>query len=159
MLLFCFLTRTAAAFDLLSPSCDLPVLLNLLCIHLLTDQWSDRSDVFALGYLRLMLISKRRYPEEDGEDSNDPVAWAYEAYGLMDIERGSQRGQLVFVHESLSSDSDYCVADGRKVTKLAMQCMNSYPSFRPSMQSLVRELSKLQVVKQHCNYVEVGIPE
>lgn len=105
-----------------------------------------------------MLIGKRRYPEEDGEDSNDPVAWAYEAYGLMDIKRGRKRGgQLVFVHESLLSDSDYCVADGRKVTELAMRCMNSYPSFRPSMQRVVRELSKLQVVNQHCNYVEVGI--
>ncbi|XP_038695293.1 probable serine/threonine-protein kinase PBL21 [Tripterygium wilfordii] len=112
--------------------------------------WTEKADVFGFGVILLMLISKRVCDREDVlncrlHDIPMPLVynWARAEYKKLK----SHRVGCMLVDESLKGDPSFCARDGKKVTKLAMRCVDcSNLEKRPTMAEVVVSLQSLQLL-------------
>ncbi|XVF27819.1 hypothetical protein REPUB_Repub14bG0141800 [Reevesia pubescens] len=114
-------------------------------------QWYKEPDVFAFGIILVGLIAKRVFIVEDYAKKYsihvDALVHrcAREEYERRKSLYGEDKASLV--HESLEVDSDFNLAEGVEVTKLAMQCLKYYFDGRPTAEELVQCLSELDVLQ------------
>lgn len=106
--------------------------------------FSEKNDVFAFGVLLLGLIAKRAIQAFDV-----PLhEWARSEY---------KSKSCSLVDGTLKAESEfYSSRDGRKLTKLAMRCVNYFPMTRPTMKQVVDCLLNLHVVRRHGNSLGTG---
>ncbi|KAI3469047.1 hypothetical protein Pfo_025710 [Paulownia fortunei] len=118
---------------------------------------SNKQDVFAFGVILLSLISQRVYTEEDRQAGVPFVyKWALRESEAFESDSDMENTQFSLVHKSQAAESDFCPADGHKITMLALECVNGVEYARPTMKQVVRSLLKLEVVKQHADFLGVN---
>ncbi|GFQ04526.1 probable serine/threonine-protein kinase nak [Phtheirospermum japonicum] len=114
---------------------------------------SNKQDVFAFGVILLSLISKRVYTEEDRRAGAPFVyEWAIREFEA-NADELNEATDFSLVHKSLAGESDFCPGDGHKITMLALECVVKAENERPTMKQIFRSMRKLEVVKQHADYV------
>ncbi|XP_047336137.1 uncharacterized protein LOC124939739 [Impatiens glandulifera] len=102
----------------------------------ISGSWTTKSDVYSFGVLLLCLISKRNIVKPD--DGGLPT---------------SEDMENIHVHKSLQTDSTYNCLDGQEIKRLAVQCVQINPAYRPSMSEIVDALQNLKVVKSNTEFV------
>ncbi|GLT86885.1 hypothetical protein SLE2022_049950 [Rubroshorea leprosula] len=111
--------------------------------------WTEKCDVFAYGVVLLGLISKRVYTDEDRTDLRPFVyEWANSEY-----ESGKKSS---LVHKSLESGLFFHPADGVKITKLALQCVDHNPHKRPTISQVLTSLLELSIVCHHADTLGIN---
>ncbi|KAL2337575.1 hypothetical protein Fmac_012021 [Flemingia macrophylla] len=106
-------------------------------------EWDRSCEVFSFGIVLLELITKRVSFIEKRENANlklDSVVhiWAKKEY----------KPNCSLVHENLQKDWCYCAEDGVQITLLAMQCIEFFPSNRPTMKDVLHRLDNLWVLQR-----------
>ncbi|KAK6137914.1 hypothetical protein DH2020_028348 [Rehmannia glutinosa] len=120
---------------------------------------SNKQDVFAFGVILVSLISKRVYTEEDRQAGTPFVyEWAIRESEAYEKSEGDMKNtNFSLVHKSLAAECDLlCPADAHKITMLALECVNKAEHERPTMKQVFRSLRKLEVVKQHADYLKAN---
>ncbi|KAJ4825249.1 hypothetical protein Tsubulata_043748, partial [Turnera subulata] len=102
-----------------------------------------RDDVIAFGEILLSLISKYFVNQEE--------------YKAKLSVPGPSRSQFSLVNKTFMTERGFSSKDGIKITKLALECMEFYPSGCPEMKKVVKSLMKLHAVRNYGD--EVGIKE
>uniref|UniRef100_A0A5B7AGM8 Protein kinase domain-containing protein n=1 Tax=Davidia involucrata TaxID=16924 RepID=A0A5B7AGM8_DAVIN len=116
--------------------------------------WTEKNDVFAFGIVLLGLIAKRVFTEEDRKARAPRVhQWAQNVYESSESDTGIKLSKRSLVHGSLEAEPGFFSTDGANITRLAMQCVEYYPEYRPTMEKVVKHLLKLQVVKRHAGFL------
>lgn len=116
----------------------------------MTAKWTEAADVFAYGVVLLALISNEIVIERDEDpDSLFAYEWAKDEYEERQSTSCFGGGKCSLVHASLVEDPFFYPSDGRKITKLAMQCVEDQRYNRPTMDQVVKCLLKLRVVRRY----------
>lgn len=103
------------------------------------------------------MISRRVYTKKDRlDDSQSITLWAWDEYVAYEYDSDAdlKRPKFSLVHQSLAADPNFHPADGRKLTGLAMECIDDF-AIRPTMKQVVRSLLKLKVVKKNADFLRV----
>lgn len=116
--------------------------------------------MFAFGVILVNLISKRVYDVETrGKTAADVNEWAWREFlaydELLDRRSNWKNTKFSLVHQSLIADPDFEAADEEKLSMLAVECMKSELSDRPTMKQITRSLLKLKVVNKHRDFFGV----
>ncbi|KAH9616397.1 hypothetical protein KSS87_019625 [Heliosperma pusillum] len=110
------------------------------------------SDVYRFGLVLLGLISKRVHRCPNGRyhtsECRTMSQWAMMQEQDRYISSSLCKSQIPLVHTNLMDDSSYDIADGLKITRLAMRCLGTTESM-PSMYAIVKYLCKLRVVREN----------
>ncbi|RDX60133.1 putative cysteine-rich receptor-like protein kinase 35, partial [Mucuna pruriens] len=106
-------------------------------------EWDRSCEVFSFGIILLELITKRVSIVGKREHANlnlDSVMhiWAKKEY----------KPNCCLVHETLKEDWCYCEEDGVVITLLAVQCIEFFPTNRPSMRDVLLRLDNLSVLQR-----------
>lgn len=102
------------------------------------------------------MISKSVYTEEDRKAGVPFIhQWASKEYEAFESE-DMNNTKFSLVHRSLEAESYFCPSDGHKITMLALQCVNGVEQVRPNMKQVFRSLLKLEVAKQHADFLEAN---
>ncbi|GFQ07125.1 hypothetical protein PHJA_002856600 [Phtheirospermum japonicum] len=103
----------------------------------------------------LCLISKRAYTEKERRASApfvyERAVREFEEANANEIKKATD---FTLVHESLAGECDFSPGDGHKITMLAPECVIKAENECPTMKQVFRSLRKLEVVKQHADYVD-----
>ncbi|XP_061345054.1 serine/threonine-protein kinase BIK1-like [Gastrolobium bilobum] len=105
-------------------------------------EWDKSSEVFSFGIVLLELVTKRISDivktENDTLNLDNLIhIWAKKEY----------KPNCSFVHKNLQEDWHYCAEDGVTITLLAMQCIEFFPSNRPTMKDVLQSLDNLSVLQ------------
>ncbi|KAF1868146.1 hypothetical protein Lal_00018662 [Lupinus albus] len=107
-------------------------------------EWNRSCEVFSFGIVLLELLTKRvsnigRKEEHASINLNNLLhIWAKNEY----------KPNCSLVHKNLQEDWNYCAIDGVAITQLAMQCIEFFPSNRPSMSDVILSLENLSVFQR-----------
>lgn len=114
----------------------------------MTGHWTTECDVFAYGVILLGLITKRVFnPETDPNKMSSLVfVWAKRKYERQRKTLVSEK--ISFAADSLKGQTLFYPSDGRKLTKLAMKCVEDECENRPTMSQVLETLFSLRVVKR-----------
>ncbi|CAL0306191.1 unnamed protein product [Lupinus luteus] len=105
-------------------------------------EWNRSCEVFSFGIVLLQLLTKRISGIGKKEDHasinlNSLIhIWAKNEY----------KPNCSLVHKNLQEDWNYSAIDGVAITQLAMQCIEFFPSNRPSMKDVIQSLENLTVL-------------
>ncbi|XP_048128454.1 uncharacterized protein LOC115747272 isoform X2 [Rhodamnia argentea] len=105
--------------------------------------WTE-TDVLAFGTVLLNLITMRPYKYSEGPFPHD---WAKEYEEK--IAGSDDEMKCSLVHASLQANPGFYSDDGPKITRLAMQCIESSRHDRPSMRQVVNQMLKLRIIRKH----------
>ncbi|XP_031379327.1 uncharacterized protein LOC116194617 [Punica granatum] len=125
--------------------------------------WTEAKDVYAFGTVILNLIAKKLYTDEDKLSGTEIPFLDYtldnplESKFFGDWARGVYRPRwdcpegsaCSLVHGTLEDGPGFYPEDGANLTDLAMNCIESYSSPRPTMEEAVERLFGLCVVQDH----------
>ncbi|KAG8387130.1 hypothetical protein BUALT_Bualt03G0221300 [Buddleja alternifolia] len=123
--------------------------------------FSDKIDVFGFGAILLSLIMKRVYTEEERLRSA-PFVFKLALNEYEEYEYGSEsetevnRPKFSVVHQSLAAEPGYCPDDGHKLSMMGVECVIGLGSERPNMKQILNSMLKLNVVKEHADYLGVN---
>jgi len=109
---------------------------------LIGGEWDRSSEVFSIGIILLELVTKRSSNSGNREDTslnmdNLVHIWAKKEY----------KPNCSLVHKHLQEDWLYCAEDGVAITRLALQCIEFFPTNRPSMRDVLQNLENLLVLQ------------
>lgn len=108
-------------------------------------EWDRSCEVFSFGIVVLELVTKR-ISDKGRKDDNLNMdgllhVWAKKEY----------KPNCCLVHKTLKEDWGYSAEDGVSITKLAMQCIDFFPSNRPTMREVLQALENLLVLQRLCD--------
>ncbi|KAJ4830202.1 hypothetical protein Tsubulata_050948 [Turnera subulata] len=112
--------------------------------------WERKIDVSSFGVILLSLISKRIFVDKEGA-----YKWAEEEYKARLSVPDSSKSQCSLVNHSFTTERGFNSGDGIKITKLAMQCVDTPRC--PTMKKVVKGLMKLHAVRNYGD--ELGVKE
>ncbi|KAK6144760.1 hypothetical protein DH2020_021580 [Rehmannia glutinosa] len=134
---------------------------NLDAAHVVLDEAIMSLDATAT----LILLHPAEFDIKESFHRRKQTSWApfvyewaireFEAYEKSEGDMNNTNFSLV--HKSLAAECDLsCPADAHKITMLALECVNKAEHERPTMKQVFRSLRKLEVVKQHADYLKAS---